>query len=270
MKKVIITLAAALFAGVAAFAGTDVEQSENKPFDRGIEISNSTFIPKGTVGAGVAFSYNNYNLGQGIGDAGYSALFSLISGVQGSLQTWGVAPWLSYFVADNFAVGVRFEYDRSSVGLGNANISLGDLADFSLSEYHFLKQAYTGAITGRYYIPFGNSKRFAMFTELRALGGYGQSETYQNKNDEKYGTYQDIYKFELGFIPGISVFVTNEVAVEVAVGLLGFNYNKTVQTTNQVDVSVMESSGANCKINPLSLELGLSFYIPTGANRAGK
>ena len=66
------------------------------------------------------------------------------------------------------------------------------------------------------------------------------------------------------------MFVTNEVAVEVAVGLLGLNYNKTVQTTNQVDVSVMESSGANFKINPLSIELGLSFYIPTGANRAKK
>ena len=270
MKKFIITLAAGLLAGVAAFASTDTDKAENKPFDRGIEISTSTFIPKGTVGAGLAFSYNNYNVGQAAGDAGYSALFSLLGGVQGTLQTWGVAPWLSYFVADNFAIGLRFDYDRSSVGLGNANIALGDLANFSLSDYHFLKQAYTGAITGRYYIPFSNSKRFAMFTELRALGGYGQSETYQNKDGEKYGTYQDIYKFELGLVPGLSVFVTNEVAVEVAVGVLGFNYNKTVQTTNQVDQSVIESSGANCKINPLSIEFGLSFYIPTGANRAKK
>lgn len=268
MKKIIMTLAVSLFTGVAAFAETDVEQAEKKPFDRGIEISTSTFIPKGTVGAGVAFSYNTYTLGQGVNDAGYSALFSLLGGVHGSLQSWGLAPWFSYFVSDNFSIGARFDYDRSGVDLGNADIALGDLANFSLSDYHFLKQAYTGAITGRYYIPFANSKRFAMFTELRALGGYGQSETYQIKEGEKYGTYQDIYKFELGLVPGISVFVTNDVAVEVAVGLLGFNYNKTVQTTNQVDVSVMESSGANFKINPLSIELGLSFYIPTGANRA--
>ena len=50
----------------------------------------------------------------------------------------------------------------------------------------------------------------------------------------------------------------------------GFNYNKTVQTTNQIDKSVMESSGANFKINPLSVGLGLSFYIPTGVNRPKK
>ena len=270
MKKIIITLAAALFACAAASAETETEQKDVQPFDRGIGISTTTFIPKGTVGAGVAFSYNNYNLGQGVADAGYSALFSLIGDVHGTMQTWGVAPWLSYFIADNFSLGVRFDYDRSQFGLGNASIALGDLANFSISDYYFLKHSYTGAITGRYYIPIANSKRFAMFTELRAIGGYGQSETYKTEGDQKYGTYQDIYKFELGLVPGIAVFVTNDVAVEMSVGLLGFNYNKTVQTTNQVDVSVMESSGANFKINPLSLSLGLSFYIPTGDNRPNK
>lgn len=263
-------MAAALFTCVSAFAGNEVEEAENKPFDRGIGISTTTFIPKGTIGGGVAFSYNDYSLGQGAGDVGYSALMSLLSNVHGTMQTWGAAPWLSYFVADNFSLGVRFDYDRSSLGLGNASISLGDLANFSLSDYYFLKQSYTGAIIGRYYIPFANSKRFAMFTEIRALGGYAQSETYQIKDEEKYGTYQDIYKFELGLVPGLAVFVTDQVAVEVAVGLLGFNYNRTEQTTNQVDFSVMESSGANFKINPLSLELGLSFYIPTGAKKAKK
>ena len=71
-------------------------------------------------------------------------------------------------------------------------------------------------------------------------------------------------------MPGLSVFVTNEVAVEVSVGIMGFNYNKTVQTTNQVDKSVMESSGANCKINPLSVGLGMSVYLPTGVHRNKK
>ena len=152
MKKIIIFLAAALMSSAAAVAKT--ENTENadtqKPFDRGIGVSTATFIPKGTVGAGVAFSYNNYNVGQGSGDVGYSALFSLLSGVHGNLQTWGVAPWVSYFLADNFAIGVRFDYDRSSFGLSDASIALGDLANFSLTDIHFLKQSYTGAITGRY------------------------------------------------------------------------------------------------------------------------
>ena len=76
--------------------------------------------------------------------------------------------------------------------------------------------------------------------------------------------------FELGLVPGLCAFVTNEVALEVAVGLLGFNYQKVVQTTNQVDVSEMERSGANFKLNIFSISFGLSFYIPTGDNRVKK
>ena len=169
MKKTIIFLAAILMTGAAATAKSDKTETV-EPFDRGITLSTSTFIPKGTVGAGITFSYNDYALGQGAGDAGYTALLSLIGDVHGNLQTWGVAPWVSYFVADNLSVGVRFDYSRSSFGLGNASLSLGDIANISISDFHYLKQAYTGAITGRYYIPFGNSKRFAMFTEVRALG----------------------------------------------------------------------------------------------------
>lgn len=273
MKKITLILTLMLSASFAVMAKSTESlesETEKEPFDRGIGISTSTFIPKGTVGAGVAFSYNNYLVGNGANDSGFSALMSLIGGVHGELLTFGVAPWASYFVMDNLSVGVRFDYDRTSLGLGNASIALGDLANFSISDFHFLKQSYTGAITGRYFVPIANSKRFAMFAELRAIGGYAQSENYKVDGEDKFGTYQDIYKFELGLVPGISVFVTDEVSVELSIGLMGFNYNKTVQTTNQVEQSVMESSGANFKINPLALGLGLSFYIPTGENRPKK
>ena len=101
-----------------------------------------------------------------------------------------------------------------------------------------------------------------MFTELQAAGGYAQSETYELTDVDKHGTYQDIYDFEIGVIPGLCAFVTNTVALEVSVGLVGLNYQKVIQKTNQVGVSVRENSGANFKINPLSISLGLAFYLP--------
>lgn len=266
MNRFIVVVSALFLASVSASASISGESGESaqEKFDRGIGISTTTFIPKGSVGAGVAFSHNEYQFGNGTDDAGYS-LLSLISGVHADMLTFGVAPWVSYFVADNLSVGVRFDYKRTSLGLGNASIAFGDLLDISLSDYHFLKQSYTGALTGRYYISIANSKRFAMFAELRAIGGYGQSETYKREGENKYGTYQDIYQFELGLVPGITVFVTDWASVELAVGLMGVDYNKIVQKTNQVQISVMENSSANFKINPLALSLGLSFYIPTPA-----
>ena len=151
MNRFIVVVSALFLASVSASASTSGESGESaqEKFDRGIGISTTTFIPKGTVGAGVAFSYNNYLVGNGTDDSGFSALMSLIGGVHGELLTFGVAPWASYFVMDNLSVGVRFDYDRTSLGLGNASISLGDLANFSIRDFHNHKQSNTGAITGR-------------------------------------------------------------------------------------------------------------------------
>ncbi len=252
------------------------EKKPVEPFDRGIGKSSSVFIPAGTVGAGASFSYNNYSFGNGMNDTGYQMLFSLIQNFQGNLMSFGIAPQVSYFIRDNLAVGARFDYDRSSLGLGNLDLSLSDALSLSVGNFNYLKQSYTGAVTLRNYIPFGQSKRFAMFTELRLTGGYGQSESYKAGFDEvleepyKTGTYQDIYQFEVGVVPGISAFVTNEVALEVSVGLLGFNYQKVEQVTNRVERSEMERNGVNFKINLLAINFGLSFYIPTGAHRMKK
>ena len=270
-KTIIIMLALTVATAMEAKSDTTII----KPFDRGIGHSASVFIPKGSIGAGVALSYSNYNIGNAADDMGYRMLFSLVQGLNGNMMTLGVAPQVSYFIADNLAIGVRFDYNRSNLGLNKADLILTSDLGFSLSDFRYFKQSYTGAVTFRNYIPFGNSKRFAMFAELRALGGYAQSETYMMKNMEdgspyKDGTYQDIYNFEIGVVPGISAFVTNEVALEVSVGLLGFNYQKVKQTANQVYTSEMERSGANFKINLLALNFGLSFYIPTGEHRMKK
>ncbi len=246
------------------------EKAEVEPFDRGIGRSRSVFIPKGTLGAGVSFSYNNYSIGNGAADSGYSMLFSLLGDIHGNLLSFGISPYVAYFINDNLSVGVRFDYDRSSMGLGNLNLSMGDALSLEISDFNYFKHSYTGAVTLRNYIPFANSRRFAMFTEVRAMGGYGQAESYRKEDGEKFGTYQDIYKFELGLVPGLCAFITNEVALEVSVGLLGFNYQKVVQNTNRVEFSELEKSGANFKLNLLSIGFGLSFYIPTGDHRVRK
>lgn len=255
---------------VSAVQRSKKQKKEVVPFDRGIGRSKSVFIPQGTIGAGVSFSYNNYSIGNAATDAGYSMLFNLLGDIHGNLLSFGISPYASYFIADNLSVGARFDYDRSSMGLNNLSLSLSDELGFSVKDFNYFKQTYTGALTLRTYLPFANSKRFAMFTEIRATGGYGQAESYKLDEGDKFGTYQDIYSFELGLVPGLCAFVTNEVALEVAVGLLGFNYQKVAQHTNQVDYSEMERSGANFKLNIFSISFGLSFYIPTGDHRVKK
>lgn len=281
MKKIYIAMCLMLLS-VGAFAKAQKDTTKVVPFDRGIGMSRSVFIPKGTVSFGTSFSYSTYDVGNlDAGDSGFKALFGLVNGLSGNVVTGGVSPHASYFIIDNLAVGGRFNYKRTKFDVGGAKVeamgtSLIEIGgDNALRSVHYLKDSYMGAVFARYYIPFGSSRRFAMFAELAASGGYAEAQSYQWKRDDdneirKYGTHQDIYDFEIGVIPGITAFVTNNVALEVSVGLVGLNYQKIVQRTNQVEQSVMESSGANYKINLLNLSLGISFHLPTGEHSMRK
>lgn len=277
MKKILFIILTACLS-LNAFAAKKAKNTEEtEPFTRNIGISTSTFIPKGTVGFGAALSYNTYDLGNAVNDSGFKMLFGALTGIQGNLVTVGVAPYASYFVMDNLSVGARFEYNKTSLGVQNLGISVMDLG-LGISDFYYNKNSYLGSVAARYYIPFGNSRRFAMFAELRGTGGYAQSETFNYSEGEdasgvsidKLGTYQDIYKFNIGVIPGLTAFFTENVALEVSVGLIGLDYQKTIQNTNQVEFSVSETSGANFKVNLLAVNLGLSFYLPTGKNSAKK
>lgn len=267
MKKLLLTFLCIII--IEPMVSASSSEEEAATFDRGVGKMNSVFIPKGYMGGGLSFSYKTYDLGNGADDAGYSALFSLLSGVKGSLQTYGVAPSFSYFIKDNLSIGARFDYDRTELGLNTLGLSLGDLASFDLNDFHFLKNSYSGAVTARYYMPIANSRRIAMFGELRLGCDIGQSVSYQVVNGRNQGTFQDIYGAALNVVPGLCVFATNEVCVEVAVGILGLSYQYIRQETNKVDVSVMQQSGANFRINPLSINLGLSFYLPVVSKKNG-
>lgn len=262
MKKFTLAILA-LAISFSAFA----KKTEESKFDRGIGISTSVFIPKGSVGFGAAFSYGTYDIGNTADDYGYKALFGMLGGVHATMVSGGVSPHVSYFVMDNLAVGGRFNFKRNKLDVGSANLNLTEDMSFGINDFHYFKDAYGGAVFARYFIPFGTSKRFAMFSELRASGGYAQSETYKLTELDKHGTYQDIYDFEIGVVPGLCAFVTNTIALEVAIGLVGLDYQKVVQKTNQVGTSIMETSGANFKINILDINLGISFYIPSGKNK---
>ncbi len=263
MKR-IFSISIMICIAASSWAGSRKNAEPVEPFDRGIGMSNSVFVPKGTVNAGVNFSYNTIDLGRAADDNGYSLLFDLINGLDGSMYTFGLAPHVSYFVANNLCVGARFDYDRSSLGLGNAALSLGDDMSFGISDYNMLKHTFSGSLTMRYYMSIANSKRFAIFAEVRATGGYGESKTWKVDGEDKFGTYQTTVSGSINFVPGICVFAQDNVAVEVAVGILGINLTRVEQIRNQVEHSMMQTSGANFRINPLAIEIGTSFYFYTG------
>lgn len=265
MKKLLVLLILTVSFSASVMAG----EKETGRFDRGVGKMNSVFIPKGYIGGGLDFSYSTYDVGNAAGDSGYSMLFSLLSGIQGSMYTFGISPSCSYFIADNLSVGVRFDYDRSKLDVGSLGLSLGDLASLDINDYHMMENSYSTCVAGRYYMPIANSRRIAMFGEVRLGFDWGQSTSYSVRDGRNLGTYQSMYGASLGVVPGLCVFATNEICVEVAIGILGLTYEHISQDANNVETSTMQHSNANFKINPLSISLGMSFYLPVSVQKEG-
>lgn len=221
------------------------------------EENESCFIPKGTKSAGLVFSYNDYNIGS---ETGYDALFSMIQGAIGSLDTWKFAASGSYFVKDDMSIGLRLNYNRTSIGIDQADIALSDVG-ISLGNHYHIGHEYTVALTGRYYMPIAGSKRFAFFSELNLEGGYGQGKTYSINEGRKEGVYYDEYSLSLAVAPGVSAFVMKNIALELSLDLMSLDWTNIHQVANQVDYSNSNSFGIHYNIDLLSTKLALVLYF---------
>lgn len=224
-----------------------------KKFDRGVE--NSVFVPKGQWLWGGSVSYNEMSADS------YDIL--ILTGIDGSYYNFKASPYFAYFFSDNLCLGARFSYKRSMVKLNNVNLDLGDDFDINLSiqDFYSLSHVYTGAIIFRNYIGLGKSKRFGLFNEIQLGVGGGQGKIRNGAGEDINGTYQSIFEINLGVVPGIAVFIANNVAVQASVNVLGLKYKKIEQVRNQVYQGEYESSGVNFKIDLFSINIGVAFYL---------
>ena len=140
-------------------------------------------------------------------------------------------------------------------------MNLDDDTNFDVNDIYQLKHSYSVIGILRNYINIGTSKRFALFAETRLEVGGSQSKVVTKNGGKLSGTYSTTADFGLGVAPGIVAFINNYTAVEVSVGVLGLDFSKVKQTTDQVYVGERSSSSANFKINLFSIGLGIAFYL---------
>lgn len=220
--------------------------------DRGIE--KVTLVPKGYWLGGGSFSY-----GENSAD---DYEFLVLNEINGTNYNFKVSPFIGYFVANDLAIGARFSYNRSMINLGSISLDINEDLNFAVENYYSIQHMYTGSVFLRNYVALGKSKRFGIFNEVRLSVGGGQAKQITGENnDDITGSYQDILKMELGLIPGVVAFLTDNVAVEASVNVLGFEYKKYSQIRDQIYEGSFESSGVNFKIDLFSINIGISFYF---------
>jgi len=221
---------------------------------RGLTDGNTLFVPKGQWVFGGTASYSTHT--------NETYQFLVIDKIDSKGYTFRVSPLIAYAFRDNMALGGRFIYSRSLLKLDNAQLSLGDEdsgIDITARDFYSIRHTYTVAAVWRQYIPLGHSRRFALFNEFQLAGG-GTQAKFAYDSPVK-GTYETGYTLSLGISPGIIAFATNNMAVEVNIGVMGISYNNTKQVHNQVYVGRRSSSMMNFKVNIFSIGLGMYFYL---------
>lgn len=233
---------------------TDNLSQLDKIKQRGITNMDNVFVPKGQWILGTTASYsthlnNDYTL-------------AIIEGINSEGYTFKVSPMVAYAIKNNLAIGVRGTYSRSNITADNADLKFGDEetgTEININKYKAVRHSYSAALIMRHYIPLGQSKRFAIFNEIQLSAG-GSQAIFAADQPIK-GTFEEGYNIALGVSPGLMAFATNDVAIEVCVGVMGVNYSKIEQVHNQVTVGNRSSSSMNFKVNLLSIGVGISFYL---------
>lgn len=217
------------------------------------DIRQIAFVPKGQWIGGVSVSYSQSNQN--------NYQFLIIENLNGDTYTFKVSPMLMFAFKDNLAAGGRFAYSRSRTRLENADIVLDSETGYNVENLYNITHSYTGTGAFRQYLSLGNNTRFGLFNEVQLALGGGQSKICSGSGTDFTGTFSRHFSFNVGLAPGLIVFLNNYSAMEVNVGVLGFNYTDTRFVTDRVHVAHMKHSSANFKINLFSITFGVAFYI---------
>lgn len=217
------------------------------------KLEQVSFVPKGAWIAGVSVSYSQSNQDK------YQ--FLIVENLNGDTYTFKVSPTLMFCFKDNLAAGGRFSYSRQRTRLNSADIVLDSETEYNVDNLYTISHNYHGTALFRSYMSLGRSTRFGLFNEVQLELGGGQSKICNGAGVDFTGTYSRNFSMNIGVAPGLAIFLNNYSAIEVNVGVLGFNYTHTHMETDRIYQANLRTRSANFKINLFSIMFGMSFYI---------
>lgn len=224
-----------------------------KPEEFSPDFESVVFVPKGQWITGLSVSYSQSN------QKNYQ--FLVLQSVTGDTYSFKLSPMVMYAFNNDVAAGAKFSYNRNLTKLENAEIVLDPDMSFDVDHLYRLAHSYSGTAVLRNYFSLGKSKRFGIFTEAQLEMGGGQAKLMTGTGEDLTGNYERNFNVGVGLAPGMSVFLNNFAALEVNVGVLGFEYNHTKTITDQIYVANRNTKTAIFKVNLFSITFGVSFYL---------
>lgn len=222
----------------------------------------STFIPKGLWMCGATVNYREWeNENQNL---------VVIKNLNMEGHVFSVSPYVGYFVANNLALGIRYNYNRQYFSLADLDLNLGEDFNINLEDLYYLEHKHEASAFGRFYMPLFGSKIFGAFAEARLTYSHANGKNSTGRREGNIntldGTYEKVNKIQLGITPGLCIFVTNFAAVETSIGVLGVDYKwstfKNVHpNATEYEYGKNHSGGVNFKFNIFTVNIGMTFYL---------
>ncbi len=234
-------------------AGVFNIRAEESPEEFSPDFESVVFVPKGQWITGVSVSYSQSN------QKNYQ--FLVLQGVSGDTYSFKVSPMVLFAFKNDMAAGGKFGYNRALTKLENAEVSLSPDMNFNVDHLYRLSHSYYGMGVLRNYFSLGTSKRFGIFTEVQLEMGGGQAKLMTGLGEDLTGNYERNFNLGIGVAPGLTAFLNNFAALEVNVGVLGFDYNHTKTITDQIYVANSNAKSAIFRVNLFSITFGVSFYL---------
>ena len=222
----------------------------------------ATFIPKGLWMCGATVNYREWE------NENENLLVLKNLNMDGHILS--CSPYVGYFVTNNLALGLRYNYSRYYFSLAHLDLNLGEGLNIDLEDLYYLEHKHEVSFFMRNYMPLFGSKILGAFAEVRATYSHANGKNSSGRRTESIntldGTYETVNKIQLGVSPGLCIFVTNFAAVETSIGVLGVDYRwssfKNVHpNSTEYEYGKNHSGGANFKFNIFTVNIGMTFYL---------
>ncbi len=220
---------------------------------RSIVSWDKVFIPQGMWALGGTVSYT--------GQREKNYRFIIIEDIEARGYSLNISPMFVYMLRDNMGIGGRLQYERSMMKIDTAGIAINSEIQLDVEDIYRIGHNFSCMGIWRNYMSIGGSVRWGLYNEARLRLTAGQSKMVDGRGGSISGVYETNFSIGVEFSPGIVAFVSDNIAVELNIGIFGINYTYTKQITNRVYEGYINSYATNFKFNLLSIGVGIAYYI---------
>lgn len=228
-----------------------------KRIDR--EINRNVFAYKGELAVGLTASYGTITSED-------SDILAILENINASGSVTTIAPFMSYFIADNMSVGVRLGYTNISGKLNNMDVNLGSQNDVGISIpwIDVNSSSMRGSLFLRNYTPIDAAGRFGVFSEVEASVGITNNKFGFRSGEDSPTNYtnSESLTVKLWFNPGLAVYMFPNVCATISFGMGGFKYTSVKQFDEQGKQSgSRDFSKLRFRLNLADIHFGLNIHL---------